>query len=91
MYNGMDPAGYDPRLKRVPVIVSVSDDGRMQPLYFKYLGTTYHIDRLASSFPECPPYLHYSCEMTQGNELHRVELIYNTNDHTWLLDLGKCS
>lgn len=90
MYNGTDPTVYNRKLKKISVIVSVKEDGRMLPLYFQYHGQTYRLDRLASSQTDCPPYLHYSCELTRENELHTVELVYNTRDHIWMLDLGKC-
>ena len=91
MYNGTDPSGYNPGLKKVPVIVSVSADGQMIPLYFSYGGKTFRLDRLTSAQTDCPPYLRYSCELTREDTVHRVELIYNTREHAWLLDLGRCS
>ncbi len=90
MYNGTDPTAYNSKLKKVSVIVSIREDGCMLPLYFSYRGKRFHLDRLVSARTDCPPFLHYSCELTRENELHKVELIYNTRDHNWMLDLDHC-
>ena len=46
MYNGTDPTGYNTRLKKISVIVSVNETGRMLPLYFQYHGQTFRLDRI---------------------------------------------
>ena len=90
MYNGTDPTRYNRNLKNVPVIISFSADGKMLPLYFRYNGVSYHIDRLVSADTDCPPFYKYECEITRGDTVHKVGLEYNLNSTSWMLDLGRC-
>ncbi len=91
MYNGTDPTRYNRNLKNVPVIISFSADGKMIPLYFRYNGVVYRIDRLVSADTDCPPFYKYECEITRGDIVHKVGLEYNLNSTSWMLDLGRCS
>ena len=91
MYNGTDPTRYNRNLKNVPVIISFSADGKMIPLYFRYNGVAYRIDRLVSADTDCPPFYKYECEITRGDIVHKVGLEYNLNSTSWMLDLGRCS